>query len=45
MNSYGTLAVNATKEYKKSEIFIVEAEISQDTKTSLFKEERFAHIV
>lgn len=45
MNSYGTLAVNATKEYKKSEIFSVEATISQDTKIYLYKEELLAHII
>ncbi|TSA48703.1 MAG: hypothetical protein D4R50_00515 [Actinomycetales bacterium] len=45
LKSSVTLAVSATKEYQKSEIFIEEADISQDTKICLFKEEPFAHIV
>ena len=45
MNSYVTLAVGATKEYKKSENFTVNAAISQDTKICPYKEELFEHIV
>ena len=45
MNCCVTLAVGATKEYKKSENFTVKATISQDTKIYLYKEELLEHII